>query len=53
MEEKIFVVIAYKLLVHKKKLKIDMKNCFKINSKQRIILPKKCEYDSLKNYERI
>ena len=29
-----------------------MKDCFKINSKQKIIIPKKDEYVKFKNYER-
>ena len=34
-------------------LKQHFKDCFKINGKQRIIMPKKGEYVKLKNYERI
>ena len=33
-------------------LKHHIKDCFKINGKQRIILPKKGEYVKCKNYER-
>ena len=33
-------------------LKRHIKNCFKINGKQRIIMPKKVEYVKFKNYER-
>ena len=33
-------------------LKPHIKNCFKINSKQRIIMPKKGEYVKFRNYER-
>ena len=33
-------------------LKCHIKDCFKINSKQRIIMPKKGEYVKFKNYER-
>ena len=29
-----------------------MKDCFKVNSKQKIIIPKKDEYVKFKNYER-
>ena len=33
-------------------LKHHIKDCFKINGKQRIIMPKKGEYDKFKNDER-
>ena len=33
-------------------LKCHIKDCFKINNKQRIIMPKKGEYVKFKNYER-
>ena len=33
-------------------LKSHIKDCFKINGKQRIIMPKKGEYVKFKNYER-
>ena len=33
-------------------LKSHIKECFKINGKQRIIMPKKSEYINFKNYER-
>ena len=33
-------------------LKRHIKDCFKINGKQRIIMPKKGEYVNFKNYER-
>ena len=33
-------------------LKRDMKDCLKINGKERIIMPKKSEYVKFKNYER-
>ena len=33
-------------------LKRHIKDCFKINGKQRIIMPKKCEYVKFKNFER-
>ena len=36
----------------KKILKRHIKDCFKINGKQRIIMPKKGEYFKFKNYER-
>ena len=31
-------------------LKRHIKDCFKINSKKRIIIPKICKYDKFKNY---
>ena len=33
-------------------LKCLIKDCFKVNGKQRIIMPKKGEYIKLKNYEK-
>ena len=48
----IFVVIVYKLLVQKKYLKSYVKDCFKINGKQRIVMSKKGEYVTFRNYER-
>ena len=33
-------------------LKRHIKDCFKSNGKQRIIMPKKCEYVKFKNFER-
>ena len=33
-------------------LKHHIKDCFKINGKQRIIMPKKGEYVQFKNYEK-
>ena len=33
-------------------LKSHIKDCFKINGKQEIILAKKCKYGTFKNYER-
>ena len=47
----IFVVIAYKHSVQEI-LKCHIKDCFKINGKQRIIMPQKVEYVKLRNYER-
>ena len=46
VEENIFVVSTEEIL------KRHIKDCFKINDKQRIIRPKKGEYVKLKNYER-
>ena len=50
VEENIFVIIVYKLLVQKI-LKRHVKDCFKINGKQRVIMPKEGEYVKFKNYE--
>ena len=36
----------------KEMLKFHTKECFKINDKRRIIMPKKDEYVKLRNYER-
>ena len=41
MEENFFAVIIYKPSVENKILKSCIKDCFKINGKQRIIMPKK------------
>ena len=49
MEENIFVVIVYMLSLKKK---CHIKDCLKINGKQRIILAKKGEYAKFKNLER-
>ena len=51
MEGNIFGVIVCKLLVQKKYLKSDIKDWFKINDKQIIIMPKKGEFVKFKNYE--
>ena len=48
VKEKSFPVFVYKLL-EQKKLKRDIRGCFKINDKQRIIMTKKGEYVKLKN----
>ena len=45
MEENIFAVIVYKLL------KQDIKDCFKINGKQRIQMSKNGENVKLKNFK--
>ena len=47
-ERKKFSRFVYKLL-EQKKLKRDIRGCFKINDKQRIIMTKKGEYVKLKN----
>ena len=39
-ETNVFVVIVYKVLVPKKILKRHIKDCFKINGKKRITIPK-------------
>ena len=45
-----FTVVDYMLLVQKNILKHHIKNCFKVNDKQRIAMPKKSEYVKFKNY---
>ena len=52
VKENIFVVIVYKVFSSEEILKIHIKDCFKINGKQRIIMPKKGEFVKFKNYER-
>ena len=52
VEEFIFVVTVYKLLARKEILKCHINDCFKINGKQRIKMPRKGEYVRFKNYER-
>ena len=48
LEENIFVVIVYKLSL----LKRHPKDCFKINVKQIINIPKKGKYIKFKNFKR-
>ena len=45
VKENIFDVIVYMLSLH-------IKDCFKINGKQRIIMPKKGEYVKFRNFKR-
>ena len=45
VKENIFDVIVYTLSLH-------IKDCFKINGKQRIIMPKKGEYVKFRNFKR-
>ena len=52
VEENIFVIIVYKLLVQKRYLKSHVKDCFKINSKHTIKIPNKGKYVKFKNFER-
>ena len=49
-KKNIFVVIVYKLLVHKEYYNAILKDSFKINDKQKIIMPKKGEYVKFKYY---
>ena len=51
-KENIFVVIVYTLSLQKKILKLHIKDCFKINSKQTIQMPKKSESAKFKEFER-
>ena len=50
VKENIFVVIVYNFSVQEK-LKCHINDCFKINSKQSIIMTNKGEYVTFKNYE--
>ena len=52
VEENIFVVIVYiQSFSAEEILKGLIKDCFKVNGKQRIIMPEKGEYVKFKNYE--
>ena len=51
MEENIFTIIVYKLFCTEEILKRHIKDCFKINGKQIIIMNKNGEYVKFKNYE--
>ena len=51
VEENIFVVIAYKLLVQKKILKYHVKDCFRINVKQMTKMPNKVNTSDLQIME--
>ena len=51
MEENIFIVFVFKLLVQKK-IKHHIKDCYKINGKQGIIMPEKSKYIKFKNHDR-
>ena len=51
VEENIFVVIVYRRSTEEI-LKHHIKDCFKMNRKQRIIMPKNGEFVKCKNYER-
>ena len=50
--EKPFCRYCLQAFSTEKMLKRNIKDCFKVNGKQRIIMPKKCEYAKFKNYER-
>ena len=45
-----FCSYCLQALTTAEKLKCHIKDCFKINSKPRIKMPKKCEYVTVKNY---
>ena len=52
-KKNVYVAVLYKLSVHKEILKHYIKDCFKINDKQKkIVVSKKGEYVKLRNYER-
>ena len=52
MEEDIFCRYCLEAFSKEEILKHHIKDCFKINGKQRIIMPKKGKYVKLKNHER-
>ena len=52
VEENIFVVFCVQAFSSEEILKSHIKDCFKINGKQTIKMPKKGEYIKFKNYER-
>ena len=47
-----FLSLLFSYFYYRKILKWHLKNCFRIKGKQRIIMPKKAEYATFKNYER-
>ena len=47
-----FLSLLFKCLLYRRILKCHIKNCFKINGKQTIKMPKKGEYVKFKNLER-
>ena len=49
---KTFLLLLFKAFIIDEILKSYIKDCFKINDKQRIIMPKKDDYVKFKNYER-
>ena len=52
LERKNFYFIVYGAFRTVEKLKCQIKDCFKVNCKQRIKMPKNGEYVRFKNYER-
>ena len=52
VQENVFILIAHKLSLQKKILKCHIRDCFKINGKQTIKMPKKSGYVKFKNFER-
>ena len=50
--KKFFAVIVYQAFSTEEILKIHIKNCLRINDKQRIIMLKRGEYNKFKNYDR-
>ena len=52
VEENNFVVIVYTLLVRQKYYKSNVNDCFKINRKQMVKIPKQGENVRYENYER-
>ena len=47
-----FTIIVCKLSVKRKYLKRHIKDCFNINGKQKIKMPKKGEFVKFKNFEK-
>ena len=50
--EKIFLLLLFTRFNTEEILTRHIKDCFKINGKQKITIPKKGEYVKFKNYER-
>ena len=50
VEENIFVAICLHSFITEDILKRQIKDCFNINGKQRIIMPKKDEHIKFKNF---
>ena len=48
----IFFCYCFQAFSTEETLKCQIKNCFKINGKQRIVMLKRVEYVKFKNYER-
>ena len=51
-QRKYFCCYCLKAFSAEKVIKSQIKDCFKVNGKQRIIMPKRGKFFKLKNYER-